>query len=150
MNKILYVIIIVISLVGCKYEPIFLSKKSNFKFNNIIMQGDVKINNIIKNNLLNRSKGNKIYDIQLTTSRDKETISLNEKGDATSYKLKIYTDYKIIENDELVFKNNFTKQTTYNNITDKFELSKNEENIIENLSKIISSEIIMSVVTINK
>lgn len=150
MNKILYVIIIVISLVGCKYEPIFLSKKSNFKFNNIIMQGDVKINNIIKNNLLNRSKGNKIYDIQLTTSRDKETISLNEKGDATSYKLKIYTDYKIIENDELVFKNNFTKQTTYNNITDKFELSKNEENIIENLSHIISSEIIMTVMTINK
>ena len=78
MNKILYVIIIVISLVGCKYEPIFLSKKSNFKFNNIIMQGDVKINNIIKNNLLNRSKGNKIYDIQLTTSRDKETISLKK------------------------------------------------------------------------
>ena len=150
MNKILYVIIIFISLVGCKYEPIFLSKKSNFKFNNIIMQGDVKINNIIKNNLLNRSKGNKIYDIQLTTSRDKETISLNEKGDATSYKLKIYTDYKIIENDELVFKNNFTKQTTYNNITDKFELSKNEENIIENLSHIISSEIIMTVMTINK
>ena len=150
MNKILYVIIIFMSLVGCKYEPIFLSKKSNFKFNNIIMQGDVKINNIIKNNLLNRSKGNKIYDIQLTTSRDKETISLNEKGDATSYKLKIYTDYKIIENDELVFKNNFTKQTTYNNITDKFELSKNEENIIENLSHIISSEIIMTVMTINK
>ena len=150
MNKILYVIIIFMSLVGCKYEPIFLSKKSNFKFNNIIMQGDVKINKIIKNNLLNRSKGKKIYDIHLTTSRDKESISLNEKGDATSYKLKIFTDYKIIENNEIVFKNNFTKQTTYNNITDKFELSKNEENIIENLSKIISSEIIMSVVTINK
>ncbi len=150
MNKILYVIIIFMSLVGCKYEPIFLSKKSNFKFNNIIMQGDEKINKIIKNNLLNRSKGNKIYDIHLTTSRDKESISLNEKGDATSYKLKIFTDYKIIENNEIVFKNNFTKQTTYNNITDKFELSKNEENIIENLSKIISSEIIMSVVTINK
>ena len=37
--------------------------------------------------------------------------------------------------DKKIFKNQFVKYVTYNNINDKFELSKYEENVIENLSE---------------
>ena len=132
-------------MTSCSYEQILSKKKTNFRFGNILMEGDSAINEIIKKNLMNESSGDKIYNIYLSTTKNKEIVSLNEKGDPTSFKLEIFTDYKIIEGDVEILKNKILKEVRYNNISDKFELSRYEDDILKNLSEIISSEIILSI-----
>ena len=49
------------------------------------------------------------------------------------------------ENDKLILKDVIHRQITYNNINDKHELLKYEENILRNLLESISLEILMSI-----
>ena len=132
-------------MVGCSYEPILSKKKENFRLNIITMEGDNTINEIIKRNLMDKSSGNKVYIIHLSSIKNKEIVSLNEKSDPTSFKLEVVADYKVTEKDVIILKNKISKEVRYNNINDKFELSKYEDGILKNLSEIISSEIILSI-----
>ena len=53
--------------------------------------------------------------------------------------------FEIIKNNEKILVEEIRKQTNYNNIKDKFELSKVEENITTNLIKKISEELLISI-----
>lgn len=145
MSKIISTLTILFFMVGCSYEPILSKKKENFRFNIITMEGDNTINEIIKRNLMDKSSGNKVYIIHLSSIKNKEIVSLNEKSDPTSFKLEVVADYKVTEKDVIILKNKISKEVRYNNINDKFELSKYEDGILKNLSEIISSEIILSI-----
>ena len=145
MSKIISTLTILFFMVGCSYEPILSKKKENFRFNIITMEGDNTINEIIKRNLMDKSSGNKVYVIHLSSIKNKEIVSLNEKSDPTSFKLEVVADYKVTEKDVIILKNKISKEVRYNNINDKFELSKYEDGILKNLSEIISSEIILSI-----
>ena len=147
MNRILIFILLAHS---CKYEPILINKKFDYKFDNITYEGDEQINVIIKNDMIKKGNGSKKYDIKYVTAKDKKVFSSNEKGDPTIYSLKITTSYIILEDGVNILQNNIEKRVTYNNLNDKFELSKYERNIIENLSLNISSEILMSVTSLDK
>ena len=135
---------------SCKYEPILINKKFDYKFDDITYEGDEQINVIIKNDIIKKGNGSKKYDIKYVTAKDKKVFSSNEKGDPTIYSLKITTSYIILEDGVNILQNNIEKRVTYNNLNDKFELSKYERNIIENLSLNISSEILMSVTSLDK
>ena len=49
----------------------------------------------------------------------------------TIYKISINLNYNLKKDNNIVFENEILEQSTYNNIDDKFELLKYEENIIE-------------------
>ena len=53
------------------------------------------------------------------------------------------------DNEKTILGNEIKKQITYNNINDKFELLEYEKNIIKTLSESISSEIVVSITTLN-
>ena len=152
MNKIIKTILIFFVLSACGYEPILLNKKSDFEFLDIVFEGDDNINNIVKNHLLGKSNINSSYkyNINFISRKDKETISYNAKGDPTVYKMKITLKYEIEENNEIILSKSISKQTTYNNIKDKLELLKYEENILQNLADSISNEILVSITTLTK
>ena len=57
-------------------------------------------------------------------------------------------DYQVFQKNKKILEKKFVKYLNYNNINDKFELSKYEENIVENLSETISSEILMSIISV--
>tara|TARA_B100001121_G_C18448345_1_gene507254 strand:- start:3 stop:452 length:450 start_codon:yes stop_codon:yes gene_type:complete len=145
MNKIISTLTILFLIMGCSYEPILSNKKENFRFNIITMEGDNTINEIIKRNLMDKKSGNKVYNIHLSSIKNKDIVSLNEKSDPTSFKLEVVADYKVTENNVIILKNKISKEVRYNNINDKFELSKYEDSILKNLSEIISSEVILSI-----
>ena len=145
MNKIILILTILFLIMGCSYEPILSNKKENFRFNIITMEGDNTINEIIKRNLMDKKSGNKVYNIHLSSIKNKDIVSLNEKSDPTSFKLEVVADYKVTENNVIILKNKISKEVRYNNINDKFELSKYEDSILKNLSEIISSEVILSI-----
>ena len=149
MNKFFFIIVTFLIISACSYEPILSTKNYNFYFENIETQGDKKINEIIKNKLL-KSRGSNSYTIILNSKRDKNVITSNLKGDPTVFEIRAITDYSIINNNQNILNNKVEKKVNYNNINDKFELTKYEDNLIKNLSINISEEILTAVKSINK
>tara|TARA_B100000963_G_scaffold306026_1_gene280501 strand:- start:850 stop:1308 length:459 start_codon:yes stop_codon:yes gene_type:complete len=152
MNKIIRIFILIFLFSGCAYEPMLIKKDYGFSFDNIETEGNLVINEIMKNYLLERTdnKNPKKFDLYILSKKNKETVSSNKKGDPTIYKLNIIVDYNLKQNGKTIFKNKTLKQTTYNNINDKFELLKYEENIVKNLSERFVDDILISALSLEK
>ena len=152
MNKILsYIsIILLFALPGCDYKPIFNYKDYQFSINVNKIDGDQKINSIITKNLSNVKGDKKQYYITLTSEKEKNIISKDTKGDPSIFELIINVDYKVEKDGKIVIENRVNRKTTYNNISDKFELESYENTIIENLSNNISDGIVFSILKISE
>ena len=151
MNKFLLVFITLFIISSCSYKPILTSKKNDFTLENINSNTKSKINIAIKKNLLDmtgNSENNK-YDLNFSTKDVKEIVSSNENGDPTIYKIKIIINYSLSQNNQILLTNKIEKQVNYNNINDKFELLKYEENILNSLLKNISQEILTTITNLN-
>lgn len=149
MNRIFFIIFCFFFVYSCSYEPILTNKKYNFQFENIKHSGEENINGIIKNNLYQRSAGIKKYEIIFDTEKKREILSSNEKGDPTIFRLNINLNYLVNFDGVEVLKNSIKKEITYNNIDDKFELFKYEENILESLADNLTDDILISIVSLN-
>ena len=151
MNKFLLVFITLFIISSCSYKPILTSKKNDFTLENISSDTESKINVTIKKNLLDRSGNseNNKYDLNFSTEDEKEIVSSNENGDPTIFKIKIIINYALSQNNKIIFTNKIVKQVNYNNINDKFELLKYEENILDSLLNNISQEILMTITNLN-
>lgn len=145
MNKFFKFLILILILQGCTYEPIYLNKNYNFRFSNINLLGDEQINNIIKNFLIYNANGEEIYSVNLNTSRKREIVSSDSKGDPKIYKIIINLKFQLYQNEKEIKQDQISKHVTYKSIKDKFELSQYEDNIIKNLSDNISKEILLAV-----
>ena len=150
MNKVIKILILLFILQGCSFEPILKNKNFDFRFENINSSGDEKINEVIENNLLSRTSGNKKYKINLNSEKNIQTVSSDSKGDPKIYKLQIIVDYNVLLDEKNVYENTVTKQATYNNITDKYELLQYENNITKSLSKNIAEELLFSIKTLGQ
>ena len=149
MNKFLLLIVSIFILSACSYEPILLKKNYDFEFNKIEFSGDKTVNEIIKNRISRVSSGSKKYNIYYNSKIEKRVVSSNEKGDPTIFNLSLDLEYKITDKDKVIIKNKISKQSTYNDIKDKFELSNYEINSIKSLAKKIGDEIMMSLISKN-
>ena len=149
MNKFLLLIVSIFILSACSYEPILLKKNYDFEFNKIEFSGDKIVNEIIKNRISRVSSGSKKYNIYYNSKIEKSVVSSNEKGDPTIFNLSLDLEYKITDKDKVIIKNKISKQSTYNDIKDKFELSNYEINSIKSLAKKIGDEIMMSLISKN-
>ena len=149
MNKFILLIISIFILNACSYEPILLKKNYDFEFNKIEFSGDKTVNEIIKNRISRVSSGNKKYNIYYNSKIEKSVVSSNQKGDPTIFNLSLDLEYEITDKDKVIIKNKISKQSTYNDIKDKFELSNYEINSIKSLAKKIGDEIMMSLISKN-
>ena len=147
MNKIINYILLLflISLTSCTYEPILNNKNYNFSININKITGDEKINKIIIYNLNNLKGNNKIYDITLNSNKEKNIISKNSSGDPLIFRIKINVKYSVEKDGKTIINKEINRKATYNNINDKFELNNYEKNIINNLSISIVDMIIESI-----
>ena len=152
MNKILYYLLVfsLLGLLGCDYKPVLSKKNYEFSINVKEISGDEKINSIIVNNFNNLKGDEKKYYINLSSKKEKKIISKDSKGDPSIFELEINVNYNLEEDGEIIIIKNINRKTTYNNITDKFELENYENSIVDNISKNISDRIIFSVSEIDK
>lgn len=146
MSKIINPLLLFFLIIGCSYEPILLKKNSEFKFINITSYGDKDFNKILKKKLKDKNHGNKEYSIYIDTKKEKEILSSNTKGDPKIFKLKVFVEFEIEDNGKDIYNNKVVEEFTYNNMDDKFELLKLEENIINTIAEKISNEISISVI----
>ena len=152
MNRIINYILLffLLLLSSCAYKPVLINKNYSFSINIVKADGNQKINSKIFDNL-NYLKGKKIkYDLTLSSNKEKNILSKDSKGDPSIFELIINVNYSVKKDEKIMIVNKIKRKTTYNNITDKFELESYEKTIIDNLSKNISDKIIFSISEIHK
>ena len=149
MNSIFKFLAVIFLLQSCAYESVYLNKNYNFKFVEITSEGDVKINNSIKNYLKNNTSGSENYNLYFKSLKKKEIVTYDTKGDPKIYKIIINLQYQVSLNGKKIIEDQIIKGTTYNNIKDKYELTQYENNVINNLSDNISRDILFAIKTLN-
>ena len=132
--------------VSCGYQPIFSNKSSNFLIEEIIYDKNDKISIKIKNrlNYLTLTKNyTEVIKLKLESEKKIDTSSKDKKGNPLVYKMTISSNIKIYSNDEITNQKNISKNFSYKNISNKFNLKQYERTIEDNLIKIIKEEIIL-------
>ena len=92
MKKKFILILIILGLTQCGFNPIYKdTNKSNFKINIVSIEGDRFVNNVVKNELERISKKNSLRElkIQVNTSFNKIVISRDTKGSPSNYQVKL-------------------------------------------------------------
>lgn len=152
MNKITNYILILslLFLSNCGYEAVLNNKDYQFSINVNKIEGDPKINSQIINNFNKLRENEKKYNLTLNSNKERTIISKDSKGDPSIFELKIEINYIVKKEGETLISNKINKKTTYNNITDKFELESYEKTIINNLVSEITDNIMLSISKISQ
>ena len=132
--------------VSCGYQPIFSSKKSNFLIEEIIYDTNDKISLKIKNNLnyLSKVKNySKIIKIKLNSEKNILIASKDAKGNPLVYKMTITSNVEIYSDDQIISQKNISKNFSYNNTSNKFDLKQYEKTIEDNLIETIKEDIVL-------
>jgi len=144
-KKIIFLLLLLLS--SCGYEAIYSKKNSSnyiFSISDLSFVGDKTINLAIKQKLsvFTQSKKDKDLVIKISSNSQKIILSKNTAGDATSFKNAISINVDVLMNDK--FKNNFVilENFNYNNISNKFNLKRYEEEIKKNLAETASDKLI--------
>ena len=147
MNKISNYILILslLFLTNCGYQAVLNNQNYQFSINVNKINGDQKINSLIINSFKQLKENEKKYNLSLTSNKEKLIISKDSKGDPSIFEIKINVNYVVKKDGEILISNKINKKTTYNNITDKFELENYEKTIINNLVSEISDNIMLSI-----
>ena len=141
------ILLLLLLLSSCGYESIHSKKNSvnyNFSVSELSFVGERIINLKIKEKLNNytQSKEDKNFKLKISSTSEKIILAKNIAGDATSFKNTISINVQVLINNK--FKNNFiiSESFNYNNISNKFNLKKYEEQIKNNLAETASDKLI--------
>ena len=146
MKKIFNLILIILFLntTGCGFTPILSSTNYNFSYVIEESSGSERVNSYINERLKNLNGKEKRYDVILNSREAKNILSKDSKGDPSILEIVINLNYIIKDNEKVLINKILTQRSTYNNISDKFELEKSEEILVENLTRDLAQNIISS------
>ena len=143
-------IFLLIFLFGCEYTPIYKSNNSNdMKIEILEMQGDDKINQLIKNELkiYNTNKSQKIYKINIKTDFGKSTISKDASGTITNYQIFVKSNFEI-KYDNKIENVSFEEKFNVKKTSNTFEQKKYENTIILNFAESIKDKLILKLLSL--
>ena len=149
MKKILLIAVILI-LNNCSgYQPIFSNKQFNFYISEITNINNDDISNQLIRSLspYNIDNGKQKIALELKSEINENVVSRDAKGDPLVYEIKIEVEINVINNvkdKKIRFRENFS----FNNQSNKFELSQYKNNLTENLTERIFEKILLSLQTI--
>jgi len=146
MKKIFNLILIILFLntTGCGFTPILSSSNYNFSYVIEESSGSERVNSYLNERLRNLNGKEKTYGVILNSREAKNILSKDSKGDPSILEIVINLNYIIKDNEKVLINKILTQRSTYNNISDKFELEKSEEILVENLTKDLAQNIISS------
>ena len=141
------ILLLLLLLSSCGYEAVY-SKKNllnyNFSISELSFVGDRRVNLKIKEKLSNytKDKKSKNFILKVSSTSEKITLAKNIAGDTTTFKNTISINIEVLMNNKI--KRNFIilESFNYNNISNKFNLSKYEEEIKNNLAEIATDKLI--------
>ena len=124
---------------GCGYNPVYSSKNLSFGIDKI-QHDNNKLNFQIARSLksLSNENASNNIDLELTSKKQKRTISKNKSGDPQIFELMITIDIKIQEEQKT-----FVTKQNYGNKENKFELNEYETQIEKQLINEIIDDILL-------
>ena len=141
------ILLLLLLLSSCGYEAIYSKKNSvnySFSVSELNFVGDRTVNLKIKEKLNNyaQAKKDKDFILRISSASEKKALAKNTAGDTTSFKNSISIEVEVLMNNK--FKSNFIilESFNYNNISNKFNLKKYEEEIKNNLAEVASDKLI--------
>ena len=141
------ILLLLLLLSSCGYEAIHSKKNSInyiFSVSELSFVGEKTVNQKIKQKLNNytQNKKDKDFILRISSTSKKIILAKNIAGDATSFKNTVSINIKVLMNGK--FENNFiiTESFNYNNISNKFNLKKYEEEIKNNLTETATDKLI--------
>jgi len=141
-----FLLLLIIFMQSCGYQPIYLSKNNlDLKFTEVQLEGDVRISNQIVKILSIKEEKSTLEQkkILIESLYNINETSKNSKGQVETYETIINVKITITENNKIKKAKEFNIDTTYNNKNNKFELSQLQTEIKNNLIIKISEEIIL-------
>ncbi len=139
MIKKIFILLLIVSLSHCGFNPIYNSKvKSDYQIIISETSGDEYINNFINSNIKSISNINseKKFNLFIETRYQKIIISKDSKGSPAEYELSVTCTF-IIKNNNKTKTVSFSEKQNIENNSDIFELKNYENSIKENFVNII-------------
>ena len=132
-------------LLSCGYTPIYQTdQNSKIRLDIINYSGDKKLGRSITKGIerLKNNKSDNIYDLNLIGSKKESVASKDKKGNISTYKMLIEVDFNLeSKGNNKIFSKKFIKETTYNSMNNKFELSQYKLNLEKNMISQILQDI---------
>ena len=145
MKFLISIIILSVGLTNCGFKPIYGSKNSNFEVIEILNKNKNKnsfeIEKIIMT--LSNQEALKKVKLEIDYKQSIETILKDSKGDPSKKKLSIIVNLVVkSDNGNVLTNKSFGEEFNYVVQSDKFSMAQYEDNIVKNLNKKISNDII--------
>ena len=145
MKKKIILICCLFFLANCGYNPLYSSKNSSdILINKIETAGEKKINRQILS-LLSLDEVGELensYILNINTKKNKRIVSKDKQGNASVYNLNLEINILLNKDNQKVAKT-FTSDFSYNTQKNKFELSREENKILNNLVESMIEKIIL-------
>ena len=151
MKSLISIIVLSLILTNCGFKPIYNSKNTNFQILEIKNKVENKNSYMIENMVMALSNKDALKKLKLEIDYKQSltTILKNSKGDPSKKKISIIVNLIVkSENNNVLTNKSFNEEFSYDVQSDKFNMSKYENNIINNLNKKISNDLIFLLGTI--
>ena len=147
LKKKIIVFTLILFLTNCGFTPVYLNNsKVNFSIEQINFKGDRELNNFLKLNL-NRYKNvnndDKIF-IEANTKYEKNVLSKDVTGKATSYQLIAEVEFLIKPNNKKII---VTEKKIMDSMDDNFEENRYERSAKQGFASLISTKLISELIT---
>ena len=143
-------IILVLFVYNCGYSSVYKNQKTQeFRVNIVEINGDIDMNNLIKNeiNLYTNKESTNIYDLKIDTNYKKEILTKDSSGVITDYSLSVSSVFRLnIKNINQTFK--LEENINIKNQSDNFAQDIYENNIKRNFASSIREKFISKVVNL--
>ena len=148
--KISLYIIIILGLSSCGYSRLD-DQLTEFKFNNIEINGDKRLSYILKNNLnlLSKPESKKSYDLLINLTSSKTSKIKDAAGKTTRFSLVLNGDLKLIDNNKSTKNRSFSVSNDYDVLNNHSDTIRNEKNSIQRNIDVLSEEITRYIQLIN-
>ena len=151
MKSLISIIVLSLILTNCGFKPIYNSKNTNFQILEIKNKVENKNSYMIENMVMALSNKDALKKLKLEIDYKQSltTILKNSKGDPSKKKISIIVNLIVKnESNNVLTNKSFNEEFSYDVQSDKFNMSKYENNIINNLNKKISNDLIFLLGTI--
>ena len=144
INLITYLILFIILLNNCGYQPLYSSKSQGFSFDKIDVNGSKDLVKYFGDQMkrFQNDDGN-IYNLNVEVGSTINAISKDKKGNPSTYSLSISTKIDFFKKGKLHKTNTFYESSTYNNMDNKFDLKRYEKRLEQKLLNNIIEDIII-------
>ena len=151
MKSLISIIVLSLILTNCGFKPIYNSKNTNFQILEIKNKVENKNSYMIENMVMALSNKDALKKLKLEIDYKQSltTILKNSKGDPSKKKISIIVNLIVKnESNNVLTNKSFNEEFSYDVQSDKFNMSKYENNITNNLNNKISNDIIFLLGTI--